>query len=203
MEERSNSNKFRSSRLKIIFKIGVFKNFANFTGKRLFWNLFSSSIFCISTQISNRRFQENSYFSLKTNTPLCYNCITRGTKSLLTSSKTSSVISPKKSLKVPKVYNLWSISNNYEWMKCYLRFLSKRSATCPIWSFMGLIWYELYCLGIRIQKTKKHYCLFRSRTNHEWRWNLNLDHHVYENICKIKIFFNYVRITIIICLFGI
>ena len=33
---------------------------------------------------SRPRFQENSYFSLKTNTPLCYYCITLGTKSLFT-----------------------------------------------------------------------------------------------------------------------
>ena len=55
---------------------------------------------------SRPRFQENSYFSLKTNTPLCYYCITLGTKALFTSSETSSVISQiKKILKV-----LWSIS---------------------------------------------------------------------------------------------
>ena len=47
-------------------------------------------------------FQENSYFSSKTNTPLHYYCITLTTKSLFTSSKTPSVISPKKILKVPK-----------------------------------------------------------------------------------------------------
>ena len=74
----------------------------------------------------------NSYFSSKANTPLCYYCITLGTKSLFTSSETPSVISSKKNyLKVPKTYNLFSISNNYEWMKCYLRFMSKKSRTCP------------------------------------------------------------------------
>ena len=81
---------------------------------------------------SRQILSENRYFSSKTNTPLCYYCITLGTESLLTSSETSSGILPKKNyLKVPKTYNLWSISNNYEWMKCYLRFMSKRSTTCP------------------------------------------------------------------------
>ena len=46
---------------------------------------------------------DNSYFSLKTNTPLCYYCITLGAKSLPTSSETSSVISQKKYFKVPKI----------------------------------------------------------------------------------------------------
>ena len=40
-------------------------------------------------------------------------------------------ITKKNYLKVLKTYNLWSISNNYKWMKCYLRFMSKRSTTCP------------------------------------------------------------------------
>ena len=40
--------------------------------------------------------EENSYFNSKTNTPLCYYCITLGTKSPLISSETSSAISPKK-----------------------------------------------------------------------------------------------------------
>ena len=81
---------------------------------------------------SRPRFQENSYFSLKTNTPLCYYCITLSTKSLFTSSETSSIISPKKvTLKCLKsiICEVWA--NNYEWMKCYLRFMSKRSTTFP------------------------------------------------------------------------
>ena len=47
---------------------------------------------------SKLRFQENSYFSSKTNTPLCFYCITLGTKSLFASSKTSSVMPPPKKL---------------------------------------------------------------------------------------------------------
>ena len=35
-----NPRKGRSNRLQIFFKIGVPKNFANFTGKRLCWSLF-------------------------------------------------------------------------------------------------------------------------------------------------------------------
>ena len=80
---------------------------------------------------SRRRFK-NDYFSSKTNTPLCYYCITLGTKSLFTSSETSSVMRPKqKYLKVPKstICEVWA--NNCEWMKCCLRFMSKRSTTCP------------------------------------------------------------------------
>ena len=82
---------------------------------------------------SRPRFLENSYFSSKTNTPLYYCCVTLGTKSLLTSTETSLVIWPEKlpDLKVPKAYNLWSISKNNEWMKCCLRFMSKRSTNCP------------------------------------------------------------------------
>ena len=86
---------------------------------------------------SRPRLLENSYFSSKVNTPLYYYCITLGTKSLLTSSEMSLVISPEKlpDLKVPKAYNLWSISRNYEWVKCWLRFMSKRSRKCPNLSF--------------------------------------------------------------------
>ena len=86
---------------------------------------------------SRPSFLENSCFSSKTNSPLYYYCITLGTKSLLTSSETSLVISPEKlpNLKVPKAYNLWSISKNNEWMKCCLRFMSKRSTNCPKLSF--------------------------------------------------------------------
>ena len=63
---------------------------------------------------SRQILSENRYFSSKTNTPFCYYCITLGTESLLTSSETSSGILPKKNyLKVPKTYNLWSISNNW------------------------------------------------------------------------------------------
>ena len=40
MEERNIPDKFRSSRLQIFFKIGVLKNFANFTGKHMCWSLF-------------------------------------------------------------------------------------------------------------------------------------------------------------------
>ena len=96
--------------------------------------------FCMSTTLisctfaSPPRFQTKilSYFSLKVDTPFCYYCLTLAIKPLLTLSEMSSVISPNKNyLKVPKTYNLWSISNNYEWMKCYLRFMSKRSTTCP------------------------------------------------------------------------
>ena len=78
------------------------------------------------------RFLENSYFSSKTNTPLCYYYLTLGTKSMFTSSETPSLISPKKNtLKCLKfiICEVWA--NNYDWMKCYLRFMSKRSATCP------------------------------------------------------------------------
>ena len=74
---------------------------------------------------------ENSYSSSKTNTLLCYYCISLGTKSLFTSSETSSVISPKKiTLKCLKfiICEVWA--NNYDWMKCYSRFMSKRSTTC-------------------------------------------------------------------------
>ena len=35
-----NPGKGRNSRLQILFKIGVHKNFANFTGKHLCWSLF-------------------------------------------------------------------------------------------------------------------------------------------------------------------
>ena len=56
-----------------------------------FWLL---QIVC-SVVIFKNIFYENSCFSSKTNTPLCYYCITLGTKLLFTSSTTSSVLSPK------------------------------------------------------------------------------------------------------------
>ena len=35
-----NPRKSGSSRLQMFFKIGILKNFANFTGKHVFWSLF-------------------------------------------------------------------------------------------------------------------------------------------------------------------
>ena len=40
MAECSIPNKLRSSRSQMFFKIGVLKNFANFTGEYLYWSLF-------------------------------------------------------------------------------------------------------------------------------------------------------------------
>ena len=80
---------------------------------------------------SRPRFYKNSYFISKTNIPLCYYFITLSTKSLFTSSGTLSVISPKSlTLKCLKsiISEVWA--NNYEWMKCYLRFMSKEGTTC-------------------------------------------------------------------------
>ena len=220
MEECAIPDKFRSSRLQMFFKIGVLKNFTNFTEKHLCWSSYlikidsktgvffsQKSIFfntekhCaknVQSETENKfcktkcvklnyykcahfllflflsilwiyhfhcfpilflllylsfhldsvwappwfpalfasppRFQTKilSYFSLKVDTPFCYYCLTLAIKPLLTLSEMSSVISPNKNyLKVPKTYNLWSISNNYEWMKYYVRFIWKRSITWP------------------------------------------------------------------------
>ena len=45
MEENSIPDKLRSSRFHMFFKIGVFKNFANLTGKHQCWRLFFLSKF--------------------------------------------------------------------------------------------------------------------------------------------------------------
>ena len=100
----------------------------------LYITTLNSRIFWISIQIPDHDFKKIVTLVQKQtlDTPLCYCCITLGTKSLLASSETSSLISPTKNyLKVPKTYNLWSISNVYEWMKCYLKFMSKRSTSYP------------------------------------------------------------------------
>ena len=61
-----NPKKARSSRSQMFFKIGVFKNLRNFTGKHLCWSLFFKKLFpCEIWQIfKNTFFKEHSRWLL-------------------------------------------------------------------------------------------------------------------------------------------
>ena len=89
--------------------------------------------FRIFTQIPDPDFKKIVTLAQKRILPCCYYWITLGIKSLFASSETSSVISQKKNVTLSFLKSIicevWA--NNYEWMKCYLRFMSKRSTTFP------------------------------------------------------------------------
>ena len=109
----------------------------------LLLNLTFTLILCIATLISginhifthipDPNFKKIVTLVQKRILPYCYYCITLGTKSLFTWSETSSVISPKRKITLKCLNSIicgvWA--NNYEWRKCYFRFMSKRSTTCP------------------------------------------------------------------------
>ena len=80
---------------------------------------------------SRPKFQENSYFSSKMNTPLCYYCITSVQNHCLHHLRRHQWYHKNKSLTwlKPIIFKVWA--NNYEWIKYYLRFMSKRSRACP------------------------------------------------------------------------
>ena len=60
----------RNSRLQMFFKIGVSKNFANFTGKQLCWNLFLIKLQVFSCEISEN-FKNNFFREHVRWLPLC------------------------------------------------------------------------------------------------------------------------------------
>ena len=50
-----NPKKGRSSRLKVFFKIGAFKNLQNFTGKHLCWSLFLIKLFFTKQEVNGKK----------------------------------------------------------------------------------------------------------------------------------------------------
>ena len=58
-------NSSRSSRLQILFKIGVLKSFANFTGKHLCWSLFLKNLQAEGLQLHKKRLRCLQVFSCK------------------------------------------------------------------------------------------------------------------------------------------
>ena len=61
-----NPRKGRSSRSQMFFKIGVLKNFANFTGKHLCWSLFLIKLQALFNKVScgiSQFFKNTSFFT--------------------------------------------------------------------------------------------------------------------------------------------
>ena len=61
MEKRRIPDKFRSSRWQMFFKIGVLKNFANFTGKHLRWSLFLIKLEAQTCNFIKKRLQNRCF----------------------------------------------------------------------------------------------------------------------------------------------